>query len=89
MGSLLKCIMHVCVLETRLLGLARQNLVLKRTTFISVFKLLNLVGALYVCMVLYFPCTFSNYILTSVLCFCVLFLVYFMTRVNSLNLFMS
>lgn len=64
MGSLLKCIMHVCVLETRLLGLARQNLVLKRT-FIRVFKLLNLVGALYVHMVLYFPCTFSNYILTS------------------------
>lgn len=68
-GLLLKCIMQVCALETKLLGLAEQNLVLKRTTFISVFKLLNLVGALYVRMVLYFPCTFSNYILTSVLCF--------------------
>lgn len=71
--------------------LAGQNLTLKRKKdIVSIFKLLNLVGGICVCMVLYFSHTLSNFIASQVysalLCF--LSVVYFMTRVNSLNLFM-
>ena len=88
-GSLLLCVC-MCCWRLRLLCLVGQNLTIKRKrTLLSVFKLLKLVGGICVCMASYRP---QKFLITFQVCptfLCFLCLAYFLTRVNSLSLFMS